>query len=199
MLLPRVCGGCGASGGPVCAACSARLVPAGPLPPPPGAERALAVLRFEGAGRDLVLGLKYRNRRSATVPLAAAMAQAVAGQRFDVVTWAPTSAARRRARGFDQARLLAQAVGRQMGCPCRGLLRRRPGPPQTGLDRHGRSDRLTGPAFVARGTTTGRVLLVDDVVTTGATVAAATLALRAAGAESVVVIAAAATPLKVAR
>ena len=199
MLLPRVCGGCGAAGGPVCAGCSAQLEPAGPVPAPPGAERAVAVVRFEGAGRNLVLGLKYRNRRAAIGPLAAAMAQAVVGQTFDVVTWAPTSAARRRARGFDQARLLAQAVGRQLGCPCWGLLQRRPGPPQTGRDRRDRHDRASGPAFVARGVVSGRVLLVDDVITTGATVAAATAVLRRAGAGSVVVVAAAATPLKVAR
>ena len=195
-MLPRVCGSCGVSGAPICAGCSARLVPAGPVPAPPGADCAVAVLRFEGVGRDLVLGLKYRNRRAAIGPLAATMAQAVAGETFDVVTWAPTSAARRRTRGFDQARLLAQAVGRQLACPCWGLLQRRPGPPQTGRDRR---DRASGPAFVARGLVSGRVLLVDDVITTGATVAAATAVLRRAGAGSVVVVAAAATPLKVAR
>jgi predicted amidophosphoribosyltransferase len=196
MLLPRVCGGCGSSGGPVCAACAARLHPAGPLPAPRGAEGAVAVLRFEGSGRDLVLGLKYRNRRAVVVPLAAAMAALVVPQSFDVVTWAPTSSARRQHRGFDQAHLLARALSRQLGCPCRGLLWRRPGPPQTGLDR---DHRRTGPVFVAHGEVRGRVLLVDDVVTTGATVAAAAAALRGAGARSVQIVAAAATPLKVAR
>ncbi|HEX8771251.1 MAG TPA: phosphoribosyltransferase family protein, partial [Acidimicrobiales bacterium] len=96
------------------------------------------------------------------------------------MTWAPTTGARRRERGFDQAELLARAVARRLGLPCRRLLRRRPGPAQTGRDREGRQ---SGPAFTTRRVTgPARVLLVDDIVTTGATVSAAARALRAAGA-----------------
>src|SRR4051812_13728817 len=110
MFLPRPCAACGAAAGPLCPRCANRLVPAGPVDVPLGAASAVAVVRFEGVGRDLVLGLKYRNRRDAVVPLAAAMAAAVENESFDLLTWAPTSAARRRARGFDQARLLARAL-----------------------------------------------------------------------------------------
>src|SRR4051794_17674526 len=180
MFLARVCGACGRPGAAVCASCAARLVPAGDLRCPDGAARATAVLRFDGAGRDLVLGLKYRNRRDVISPLAQAMAATVAPGPFDLISWAPTSAARRRRRGFDQARLLAVAVARILGSPCRDALRRRPGPAQTGLDAAHRQDARRGPAFVPRRPVTGRVLLVDDVLTTGATLTAATAALQAA-------------------
>ena len=62
----------------------------------------------------------------------------------DVVTWAPTTAARRRQRGFDQAELLARALARRLHVPCRRLLLRPPGNAQTGqpLD-----VRRAGPAF----------------------------------------------------
>jgi predicted amidophosphoribosyltransferase len=149
-----------------------------------------ALLEYDGAGRELVARLKYRNARSSLPFLARGMA-AVSPPDVEVVTWAPTTPARRRARGFDQARLLARAVARELGLPCRPLLRRQPGPAQTGRDAMARRG---GPAFAARpGLRNLKVLLVDDVVTTGATVAAAGRALRAAGAGAVHVVAAART------
>lgn len=173
-------------------------MPAGPVAVP-GLDAVTSVLRFEGAGRDLLLALKYRNRRAVVALVASAMAGSVArGSRdaagADLVTWAPTSTARRRDRGFDQAELLARAVARHLGCPVRATLRRTSSRHQTGLDarqRHG------GPTFSVRRQVRGRVLLVDDVVTTGATLSAAAAVLRAAGAIDVIGVTAGATPLKV--
>jgi predicted amidophosphoribosyltransferase len=109
-----------------------------------------------------------------------------------LVTWAPTSARRRRDRGYDQAQLLAVAVARALGVPSRAtLVRARSADPQTGSSR---SERLSRVGFAARRPIAGRLVLVDDVVTTGATLRAAAQALRRAGAESVIAIAAAATP-----
>ena len=42
--------------------------------------------------------------------------------RPDLVTWAPTTQAHRRLRGFDHAALLARSVARDLGVPCRALL-----------------------------------------------------------------------------
>jgi predicted amidophosphoribosyltransferase len=151
----------------------------------------VALLAYDGAGRRLVARLKYANERAALRGLAAALA-AAAPPGADAVTWAPTGATRRRERGFDQAELLARAVARRLRLPCRRLLRRDPGPPQTGRTRAER--RTAPPVFTPRRPAPGTVLLVDDVVTTGATAAAAARALRGAGATRVVLLAAARTP-----
>ncbi|HET7722649.1 MAG TPA: phosphoribosyltransferase family protein [Acidimicrobiales bacterium] len=201
MLLATRCPACGAPGPAPCGPCAAALRRAPALPPPPGVDRLLALLAYDGPGRELVARLKYRNLRSVLAPLAAAMAALAAGAGpFDVVTWAPTGPARRRARGFDQAELLARAVGRHLRVPVRPVLARAHGPPQTGL---AAAERRAGPSFVAvvrpGRRPPGRVLLVDDVVTTGATLTAAALALRRAGATGVVGLAAARTPLKARR
>jgi predicted amidophosphoribosyltransferase len=192
VLLPTTCPVCGARGPSPCAACRSRLRPPPALPVPPGADACLAAFAYAGVGREVVARLKYRNARSALPFVAARMAALVEPSSVDVVTWAPTAAARRRRRGFDQAQLLARAVGRRLGVPCRGLLRRRPGaPPQTGRSL---AQRREGPAFDARRPVAGRVLVVDDVVTSGATATAAAGALRGAGAAAVVVVVAARTP-----
>ena len=155
-------------------------------------------MAYEGVGREVVARLKYHNARSSLPWLASGLADlVVAGNRqlgIDVVTWVPTTGARRRARGFDQGRLLAGAVARRLGLPCRPLLRRRPGPPQTGA---GRQARLAGPRLAMRSgmsrlpAAPSRVLLVDDVVTTGATLTAAARVLRGAGTTSIAAVAAA--------
>ena len=182
---------CGVQGAAPCEACAAQLRRAPALPAPPGVDGCAALLAYEGAGRELVARLKYRNARSSLAFLARGMA-AIAPGPVDLVTWAPTTPARLRGRGFDQARLLARAVARRRGLPCRSVLRRRAGPAQTGRDA---AARRAGPTFeVSRPVAGRRVLLVDDVVTTGATAAAAARALKEAGAAEVSVVAAARTP-----
>jgi predicted amidophosphoribosyltransferase len=105
----------------------------------------------------------------------------------DVVVPVPLHRSRAAARGYDQAALLAHAVGAHAGLPLRPALHRvRAGRPQVELDRVARAANIRG-AFVAEaGSLRGlRVALVDDVATTGATLVDAAAAARAAGARSV--------------
>ena len=108
MLLMTRCAGCDAPGAPVCTTCRFALVGRIPRPQPHGVHAAVP---FTGRARDVVLGLKYRNRRRVGRHLAGLVVNQIVERgdhgRIDVVTWAPTSAARRRERGFDQGELLA--------------------------------------------------------------------------------------------
>ena len=161
-----------------------------PLPIPPDLDSLRAVLAYEGGARQIVAGLKYRNARGGLAQLAAAMA--AVSPDTALVTWVPTTSVRSRQRGFDQAELLARAVAARLARPCRQMLLRSPGAPQTGRSLAGR---LEGPILHARGVVAGLdVLLVDDVVTSGATMASAARVLRDAGAGAVHGVAAAATP-----
>jgi ComF family protein len=190
MVFTTRCAGCNSRGAVLCRTCRFALV----ARPAPGAPDGIVVATaYSGRVRDVLLGLKYRNRRLVVAHVAGVLAGRLGGVDVDVVTWAPTSAARRRRRGFDQAELVARAVAAHLGVPCRRLLERDgSAAAQTGKRRR---DRLAGPRFRVHPRAAGRcVLVVDDVVTTGATLHGAARSLRQGGASDVVLAAVAATP-----
>ena len=153
-------------------------------PRPAGVSGLLVLFDYRGPERDLIVGLKHNRGVGAVPALADRMASSVRAQPWttpSAVTWIPTTAARRSERGYDQSLLLAKAVARRLGLPCRPLLRRTGGA-QAGLDAQARR---AGPQLSARRSVSGAVLIIDDVVTTGATLAAAAAALHKAGASEI--------------
>ncbi len=154
---------------------------------------------YEGSLRVAIHELKYRGRRRVAARLAEELVRAdgvfpvVEGA--DALVPVPLHPRRLRERGFNQAELLALAVGRATRLPVLkgALLRRRDTLPQAGLSAARRRANVAS-AFVVRrrGLVVGRVLvLVDDVTTTGATVHACAAMLRECGAKDVRLLSAA--------
>jgi ComF family protein len=202
LLLPPRCPGCAREGQVLCAPCRGHI--ARRMGEPPGIPLGLpsllpAVLvqvewcsAFTGPARAAVHALKYDGERRLVGPLAQLMAARwqVVGIGGEVLAAVPVHAQRRRARGFDQAELLAREVGRRLGLPFAPLLERAAiTSAQHHLGRTARASNVVGAFMVAerlRGDVTGRwVILVDDVMTTGATLNACAIALLDAGAHAV--------------
>ena len=143
---------------------------------------------------------KFSGIRSYAVPYAELMAQCAADRLeadFDVLTWVPLSAKRRRRRGYDQSELLARELSRRMGVPVQRLLNKvRNTPAQSGIkDASARRANVLGAYTLYSGAQVSgrRILLVDDVMTTGSTVSECARILRAAGADAVSCLTLAAT------
>jgi len=223
VLLPHRCLACGVivdAAGVLCPACWAGMTFAGPpcceacgLPfaydegagmlcgecaaHPPPFGRARAAFIYGPASRRLVLDFKHGDRTEAAPAFAGWMVRAGAEliAEAQVIVPVPLHWTRLFARRFNQAALLAHAIGRRTGLPVAPdvLVRRRRTPSQGHLGRSARRRNVAG-AFVvsprrAALVADRRVLLVDDVMTTGATLAACTRALLRAGAHSVDVVA----------
>jgi ComF family protein len=147
---------------------------------------------YGGIVRDALHALKYSGERRLADPLGAAMAArwAEAAVGGDLIAHVPVHAARRAARGFDQAALLARAAARPLGLPAvPALCRERATTPQFELGRDRRAANVAAafavdPARAAQ-VRDRWVVLVDDVVTTGSTLVACAEALLHAGAAAV--------------
>jgi ComF family protein len=211
-LCPACFGGTNFVSAPQCAVCGvpfAAMEQGGPEALCPGCRehrpvfrQARAALRYDDQARRLILPLKHGDRIELSRILAPMMARAGAAllARAEILVPVPLHRRRLFERRYNQAAVLAYAVGRLAGRPVvpDGLARTRRTAPLDEKSPEERAREVAG-SFAVRPSRLERiagrsVLLVDDVMTSGATANACTAALLQAGAVAVDVLVAARVP-----
>ena len=152
---------------------------------PPRFRSVTALGPYRQTLRRLIHLFKYQGAWDLAFPLGERLG-ALPMPPVDVLVPLPLHPERLRARGYNQAELLARVLAGCWHVPCRaGLARVRATQPQVVLGRAAREANMRA-AFRAVGAgRLGRVGLVDDVLTSGATAQAAATALLENGAETV--------------
>lgn len=107
----------------------------------------------------------------------------------DIISWVPLSRKRLRHRGYDQARLLAENIGKHLEIPCHPVLKkvRHTSPQSRTGSAEKRKANISGAYEVLDGELVNgkTILLVDDIVTTGSTFSECARMLGMAGAKRV--------------
>ncbi|WP_241648374.1 ComF family protein [Paenirhodobacter populi] len=160
-------------------------------------DRAAAAIRYDGAGRRLVLALKHGDRLDLARPLGGWVARAAAPliEPGMIVAPIPLHRLRLLKRQYNQSALLSRVVAHTHGLRhVPDLFQRlRATPSQEGRSRTERHENLADALRVtprrAAALKGHPVLIVDDVMTSGATFGAATEAALSAGATKVHVVA----------
>ncbi len=173
------------------------VVSASALADPPVYDRARAVARYDGVMRELIHALKYGDRHEGVALFARWMVHAGADviEGADIIVPVPLARLRLWSRRFNQAALLARAIGKAASIPDRpfALKRIRRTPSQVGLSARQRRRNVAGafrvPECWIRDVADRNVLIIDDVITTGATANACARTLKRAGAARVDVLA----------
>jgi ComF family protein len=144
---------------------------------------------FDGAFGVMVHALKYDGFRDLAKPLGTLLAGTLHDGQIDVIVAVPTSARKKRKRGFGHAEEIASACGQETRVRSipDALRFTRAVADQTKLNAAKRKANLRGAFAVRDGISLdgSRVLIVDDVLTTGATMCEAARAIKAAGAATV--------------
>ncbi|SRR6056297_131262 len=157
-------------------------------------DKAVSCLFYDDFSRKLIFQLKYGKKEYSAFHMAEMLRDRLEDSKaglFDCIVPVPLHVKRERERGFNQALLLSEALGKMRGEPVLKeiLFRERQTADQTNLGKKERFKNLRG-SFATRGEDEikgKRILLVDDVVTTGATSNDCTRALMDSGAGSVFV------------
>ena len=196
LLMPPACAACGRVGALLCPRCLNGLqVPSRPadrfLAPDGGVVvgdalfLAMAAFAYEGPMRRALAALKYGGA-SRLAPILARAATPAFGNLLAITGPAvlvpvPLHRERQRARGYNQAELIARQLGTPMAL---ALERVRPTTKQHRLNRAARLANLRA-AFRASGAVPLTAILVDDIITTTATLEACASVLRQAGCSAV--------------
>ena len=185
----------------LCAACEDLFEPA--EPPPKRPTRTVRVenhacFAYEGILRDIIRGIKFRGKKNHARALGHLWGDHIKNAppsqddapllTNTILVPVPLHAAKERARGFNQATLLAEGLARALHLPMEQTLTRVVDtPPQAGLHPARRVENVTDAFEITKDCTPGEkmYILVDDIYTTGASLDECARTLLTHGARSV--------------
>lgn len=155
-------------------------------------DRAVSLGPYGGAWGELVRALKFDKEPAVARFLSARMADFLHTEdpfgNIDIITYVPMTRHAMRARGFNQAKLLARGLAKRIHRPMAQLLaKRNETQPQARLSARARRHNLRGAFHLIR-SLSEKVLLVDDIFTTGSTVEECAHTLKSGGCEEVFVL-----------
>lgn len=152
-----------------------------------------ATLRYNDSVKRAIHRFKFGGKTNYATVFGKLMARTIEEEladRYDLITWVPISAERKRSRGFDQSMLLAYAIALELqDVAVETLIKTVHNKAQSNLS--GAATRQRNVEGVYQATDSSlikgkRVLLIDDILTTGSTLSECTSALLKAGAIEVV-------------
>lgn len=151
----------------------------------------MAVFQYSEELRESIYRFKYYNQRTYAGFYGKAMAcygRQIRELGIQVLIPVPISRQRKTARGYNQAELMAWALGRELNLPVDSysLIRKKNTLPQKELNEEERRNNLKNAFKIEENVIKyKKVLLVDDIYTTGSTIDACATVLKQAGAEKV--------------
>lgn len=149
-------------------------------------DNAVVPFRYLDPISSHIQRLKYNRRLSVAPALGKILAMQVIKQSVhlpDALIPVPLHKARLKQRGFNQANLIAEWVGRLLGIPVdyRIISREKATTSQTNLDGHLRKKNVHNAFAVSVKERYDAIAVIDDVITSGATIGAVCSALRLNG------------------
>ncbi len=154
---------------------------------------------YQGKVRESIHRYKFSGRQNYAQSYAALLAdQLQADPSWDVITYVPISRRRYKSRGYDQGRLLAEGLGRELKIKAMPLIKKI-AETETQSRLQGEAQRRANVIGVYRCVHIEQIrgkhiLLVDDVLTSGATACECAKELKMTGASSVFLATVAASP-----
>ena len=155
-------------------------------------DKNFSVFEYSGLAKEMVWELKYENKKYLARTMASFLADKIIFEdiKFDVLTCVPSSKKSIKARGYNQAQMIAEKLARLIGADADFsiLYRVKEASSQVELSAVERAKNIENSFIVSnkkavKGKT---VLVVDDVLTTGATMSECAKMLKKAGANRVI-------------